>query len=363
VFVETRRRGAAATKPNGASTGIDLSKQLAALIARSLPDVENLRAGEINPVLGGNARKAYSFEVTFHRHGRDERLPCIMLTQPAGRQIDTDVAQEFHVLHSLNGKGTLAPTAVAVDATGEVAGAPAIVLERLPGKASARDFLDSPDPSAARGILEHLAVALARLHAVEVEPAVIEPRLKGLSAPEIARRRVSAWHEKFLAQRMEPLPVMCGLFEWAERNVPDPQHTCLVHGDVRPGNFLYDGAELTGLLDWEMAHIGDPLEDLAWIYRPLWSPQRFLALREFARRYALLAGREVAWVDVLYYRIFSELKFATISLTASRAFSAGSTLNLRHIDRAAKVAPCLQRCLDWIDLHSEEVCRAQADSR
>jgi aminoglycoside phosphotransferase (APT) family kinase protein len=363
VFVETHRPEKAALPVSSGSAGPDMLDRVVALIARNVPNIENVSIGTLIPMFGGNARKAYAFDLEYRRDGRNARLPCVLLTQPAGRQIDTDVAQEFRALRSLDGKGTLAPAVVAVDASGEIIGLPSIVLERLPGVASAPDFLNSPDVASALRLTEHLAAALARLHAVEIDPGMIEPRLEGRSGRQVAQHHVSAWHQTFLAQRMEPLPVMCALFDWLDRNLPDPPRICLVHGDVRPGNFLYVGTELTGLLDWEMAHAGDPIEDLAWVYRPLWSPERFLPAREFVDRYAEISAREVPWATFLYYRIFSELKFATISLTAARAFSSARTLNLRHVDRAATVAPCLKRCLDWIDLHSEEVRRAQANAR
>ncbi|NPT39204.1 phosphotransferase family protein [Paraburkholderia xenovorans] len=340
-----------------ASPDRSLAARLVQLIGQSLPDARDVSVESIAPMFGGNARKAWSLDLVFQLDGSPQRLACVMLSQGADRQIETDVAQEFRVLHGLNGKGTRAPAAVAMDARGEIVGAPTIVLERLPGKASAVDFLNSPDPAVARRLTEDLASVVADLHAVDWTPAAFDPVLEGLSPREVALRQIVHWHDTFLAQRLEPMPVMSGLFGWLYRHLPEPQRICLVHGDLRPGNFLYEGDRVSGLLDWEMAHLGDPVEDLAWIYRPLWSPERFVPLREFVQRYAELGGREIAWSDILYYRVFNELKFAVISLTAARAFITSGTPNMRHADRAATVPPGLKRCLAWVELHSKETSR------
>ena len=62
-------------------------------------------------------------------------------------------------------------------------------------------------------------------------------------------------------------PILEAGIRYLYRNPPEENaHQCLVHGDYRSGNFLYLENKVTGILDWEMAHIGNPLEDLAWAY-------------------------------------------------------------------------------------------------
>jgi aminoglycoside phosphotransferase (APT) family kinase protein len=123
----------------------------------------------------------------------------------------------------------------------------------------------------------------------------------------------------------------------------------VIHGDFRPGNFLYVGSDITALLDWELAHLGDPVEDLAWAYRDFWSPARFVALEDFVDAYVAAGGPRPSAAHVRYYRVFTEAKFATISLRAARAFHEGRTTNLRLADRAATVIESVTRCLSWMD--------------
>jgi aminoglycoside phosphotransferase (APT) family kinase protein len=103
-----------------------------------------------------------------------------------------------------------------------------------------------------------------------------------------------------------------------------------------------------GLLDWEMAHVGDPVEDLAWAYRALWSPRRFVPLEEFVAAYEAAGGPPVTTESLRWNRIFCEVRYATISLQAARSFLDGHSRNLRLIDRARTVPPAVRLCLEWI---------------
>lgn len=301
-------------------------------------------------VLGGNARRAYAFDAQWPG-GRC--LPCIMLSQVAAKHVESDTAAEYAVLRALNGSGVRAPEAVALDAGGTVTGAPAIVLERVEGEASAVDFLKRPAASG-RALSEDLARATGELHRLDW-------RAGGLNAPaDPVAAQIDYWEDDFRRHRLEPHPVLAWLLRWLRKHAPQPVRLSLVHGDLRPGNFLYQGDRLSSLLDWEMAHIGDPAEDIGWIYRALWSPERFLPLDDFLRIHADYAGFAIPRRDVVYYRIFSEVKFAIISVAAAHSFASGGTSNLRHIDRAAKIPECLRLALGWIASENWEARDAAA---
>lgn len=298
------------------------------------------------PVFGGNARKAWAFDCLA---ADTPPLPCILLSQAAAKHVESDAEAEFRVLEALHGSGVPAPRALAFDADGLVTGAPAIVLERIEGSASAVDLLAMPLPES-RAIGEDFARAAGMLHRFVPMPVSGDP----------VAIQIEHWRSQFLTKRIEPHPVLVWLFDWLAANAPEPQRPCMVHGDLRPGNFLYQGGKVTALLDWEMAHIGDPAEDIAWAYRVLWSPERFLPLDDFLAIHADHAGFAVSRRNLAFYRIFSEAKFAAISLSAAHAFASGGTANLRHIDRAAKVPECLRLALGWIAEYEAEAHDAAA---
>jgi len=105
-----------------------------------------------------------------------------------------------------------------------------------------------------------------------------------------------------------------------------------VHGDYRSGNFLYDpSGTIRGVLDWEMAHIGDPLEDLAWSLDPLWGwPERHLAGGLLPRRRALQIWQEASGLQIdadafRWWQVFASIKGLAIWISSTEDFANGST--------------------------------------
>src|SRR5262249_58081878 len=100
-----------------------------------------------------------------------------------------------------------------------------------------------------------------------------------------------------------PPPPLAEALGWLRPHFPATPEVTLVHGDFRLGNFLVvrdgGGARLTGILDWEMVHLGDPLEDVAWCISPLWRGGTPLASglmlpQEFVARWVEASGRAPA---------------------------------------------------------------------
>jgi aminoglycoside phosphotransferase (APT) family kinase protein len=234
-----------------------------------------------------------------------------------------------------------------IDTTGDSLGSPTLIMERIRGTSNIKALL-APEPAATnRAIAAELAGAAAKLHAVDWRGKNLGS-LKAPSAENAAREQVITWENLFLKNRMEPLPAMVAAFRWLKENAPKAERIVLLHGDFRFGNFLYEGATITALLDWEMAHLGDPMEDLAWAYRPLWSPARHLALEDFAALYTRHSGIPAPAETLRFYRLFSEIKHAVISLNAARAFADGKANALRMSDRMTMVPGLLKQFQDWV---------------
>ena len=120
--------------------------------------------------------------------------------------------------------------------------------------------------------------------------------------------------------------------------MPESSDVTLVHGDYRLGNFLVErdggGARLTGILDWEMVHLGDPLEDVAWCISPLWRggtpfASGLLPPDDFVARWADATGRAPDPARLEFYGVLSIVKMIAIMLTGLRAFRDGRTGDLR----------------------------------
>jgi len=103
----------------------------------------------------------------------------------------------------------------------------------------------------------------------------------------------------------------------------------LVHGDFRSGNYLYDDNGMIAMLDWEMAHLGDPIEDLAWASMRFWGREDIAAgLMEreaFYRLYEQKSGHPIDRARLRFYQVLGDAKMAVICLTGIRDFVEGRT--------------------------------------
>ncbi|MFN0028610.1 MAG: phosphotransferase family protein, partial [Acidimicrobiales bacterium] len=146
------------------------------------------------------------------------------------------------------------------------------VMQRLAGTASVGPLVRDPQLIANRGRLgQQKAEILASIHALPIPDGVFED----IAPPaEVARVETQRWSKALAATPTAKTPVMTEALErLAGWNVPAPERVVVVHGDYRTGNLLYDPsgvAGITGVLDWEMAHPGDPLEDVAWAGLAAW---------------------------------------------------------------------------------------------
>jgi aminoglycoside phosphotransferase (APT) family kinase protein len=183
----------------------------------------------------------------------------------------------------------------------------AVLMEHVPGDAG---IVKLPVEAQA-AIVADFTPLLARLHAAD--PADMElPSLGPIrSVREHVTLELDIWESR-LDQSAEPDPFLTSCFVWLRENLPDWHgELCLVQGDTGPGNFLHDGSRVTALLDFELAHLGDPMEDLAWVgtrnaQEPVPDFDDFLA------QYAAAGGAEFDLERFRYHALFAELRIAVL---------------------------------------------------
>ena len=289
----------------------------------------------------GNARDPWMF--TAQWPGQEVR--CVMLVKAAAGQLETTLAPEFHTIAALHDTGVPVPPARWLDESGEWLGAPFFVTELVPGTADTRVLREPEGSAEIRQVTLQLAAAAAALHAVDVGPDRFA-HLPPTTAADASSEQLAHWEELFCRQRLEAHPAMVYGIRWLRQRLPRARRVSVVHGDLRFGNLLYDGDRLTALLDWEMVHLGDPVEDLGWVYRTLWSPERSLPFDEFLSAYTDAGGGPVDPEHLRWYQVFAEVKHSVISLTATRSFADGTTTSLRHANRAATLPSFMTRLLE-----------------
>jgi aminoglycoside phosphotransferase (APT) family kinase protein len=149
---------------------------------------------------------------------------------------------------------------------------PFFIMARIDGGATGSPFQpDAYAPHTAK-LGEDFFGTLGRIAAAN--PAAL-PISECFEAPALGacwRRELDYWSGVIEADELHPQPIVRAAIRRLYRSPPPPaQKLSVVHGDYRSGNFLHDGqGAVLAVLDWEMAHLGDPLEDLGWAMDPLW---------------------------------------------------------------------------------------------
>lgn len=231
---------------------------------------------------GGASRETWSFDAVI---GGTRRPLILQRLRPGatGSSTATPIAIEAALLRVAADHGV--PVAgVVADDDGTTLGSPGMVVERLDGETIARKLLRDPEYAVARERLgAQVGVALARIHAIPTEGA---PGLRSGDQVEQFRTILDALGE--------PHPAFELGFRWLEANRPVAVGETVVHGDFRLGNLLVDGEGLRAVLDWELAHLGDPLEDLGWFCVRAWRFGSPLPAGGIATREAVVAAYEEA---------------------------------------------------------------------
>jgi len=336
----------------------DLCRRLEAFLAPRLEEAEGarkLRVVELARSTEGFSAETFALEVEVEPGGPrvgtgagagargPERRGYVVKRQPvAGLLEPYDLEPEFRVLHALSDDPLPSPATPWFEAEPAVLERPFYVMEKLPGEAvvpaAGPDGAGPFDESERAALAPQVAGCLAELHAVDWA----ERGLGFLGPPEpgtgAARRELARWEERIRRAHLPPHPMLAEALHWLRAHVPACDEVVLVHGDYRLGNFLVERAgpatRLTGILDWEMVHLGDPLEDLAWCSSELWRAGTGLASAlapeaELHAAYAAAAGRALDPERLRFYAMLSVVKMLAIMHTGIRAFRDGRTRDLR----------------------------------
>lgn len=286
---------------------------------------------------GGASRQTWSFDAVVNGKRHELILRRDPPTMTSDRSGSLERATEFRVLRAAFQAGVRAPEALFELTAGDGLG-DAYVMRRIGGIAIARKLLRDPPYAAARRLIAgQLGEILARIHAVEVR-----------SLPKLAHRQ-AADHIANLRGQLDALGTAQPVFElalsWLDRRKPPPAaQPVLVHGDYRTGNYLVDESGVTAILDWEGAHLGDPIEDVGWLCVKSW---RFGAVdkpaggfgsrEELWTAYQRAGGGKVDPARAHWWEVFGTVRWGIICHTQAWKHLSGSlkSMEMASIGRRA----------------------------
>ncbi len=253
---------------------------------------------------------------------------CVLRRAPSaemmlGRALDHH--GEAALIRAAKTAGVSAPEVLVELEPGDQLGS-GFVMRCLPGTPEPAAILATTDPGM---LLDDLAHALAAIHAMPVA---------GLPAPLLDTSAALAdLRTRFLGYGGDR-PVLALALRWLETHLPAPAAPCLIHGDFRLGNLLVEHGRLTGVLDWELAHLGDPHEDLAYGCMTVWRfarPDRpaygLGSVEDLAQAYEAAGGTRFEPARFRFWLIYRTLWWALGCLQMGAMWRSGTDRSLERV--------------------------------
>ncbi|MDX6428120.1 MAG: hypothetical protein QOE54_486 [Streptosporangiaceae bacterium] len=276
------------------------------------------------PVSAGASR--HTFDLVVRSDG--ERRLVLQIDRQGGLDGTIDVAAQAALVRAAASVGVPVAEVIGFDATPATLGAPFTITAFVEGATLPRTILRDPALAGARRTFAaECGRVLGALHRTPRES------LPALDASD-QLDRVVAWIDLV----GDPMPVFELAIDWLRRNRPAPAPPVVVHGDFRLGNLILGPDGIRAVLDWEMAHLGDPVEDLAW---PTLRPWRFRGhgevggmgdLADLLAAYKAVTGVSPDPARFHWWQVLGTLKWGSICQRQARAHLDGAT---RSVELAA----------------------------
>lgn len=302
----------------------DLEARLQYYLREKL-NTPDLTVSGLSRIPGGASRETYRFRA--RTNGQERGL--ILRRDPPTSLIETERSTEFRAYQAFHKLGLPVPEPIALEPENTALDRPFFIMEEIRDCQVANILLPDPYGAHRDRIGEQFFNILGRI-------AGANPDEIGLGDLEGAhshcwRHEIERWERVILEDEREPQPIARAAIRWLKRNPPpDAQKISVVHGDYRTGNFLYDAdGNIRAILDWEMAHLGDPLEDLGWALNPLWShgdpshPAGTISREHAFTIWEKTSGLKIDHAALRWWEIFASLKGLAIWISAAREYAEG----------------------------------------
>ena len=265
---------------------------------------------DLTPLSGGASRQTWRFAAA----GR----PLVVQVRREGDMAAMN--REVATLRAARSAGALVAEVVACSADLAGTSEAFIVMAAIEGEAIARKILRDDQYNAARAVLVgQLGHSLGRLHSVPIDHV---PLLEEVDQLDFYRTVFDSFGA--------PHPAFELAFRWLQSKRPGATRRTVVHGDFRLGNLLVNGDGLAAVLDWELAHLGDPVEDLGWLCVRAWrfgAKEHVAGLGNYGElldAYEHACGVRVDVDAVHWWEVFGTLKWGIICMQQANAHLSGA---------------------------------------
>jgi aminoglycoside phosphotransferase (APT) family kinase protein len=314
----------------------ELAERFAAYLAHRWPSVSRVTVDAIERIYGGASRETYRVAVRAEEGGAERVEHVILRRDPASSLIETDRTTEFEAYRAFHGTSVPVPRPLFLETDPRWLDRPFFVMEEIRGVTStARLLAEKPYSDHIDAIGEQKWRILGEIAAADPVALGLADKLSAPAPAECWRHELGYWERVIDEDELEPQPIARAAIRWLARNPPPPPaRLSVVHGDYRTGNFLFDtSGKIRGILDWEMCHLGDPLEDLAWALDPLWSwpdatrPGKLVSRERALETWRRASGFAIDPRALAWWEIFASVKGLAIWISSGREFADGKNLD------------------------------------
>jgi len=231
----------------------------------------SLRLDKVFQIPGGASRETWSCDVSWEEEGRRCQEGLILRVDPEVSLLQSSRRSEYEVYRALASVEEIPlPETLLIENDAEILGLTFFVMRKVSG-ASSIDFQWDANAEQRPAIGEQWMRIGAAIASLGWKSRGLGTLFEVPTPEHTWEIELDKWESFFDAHELEVRPTMRAALRWLRRNPPPPaQRISLVHGDFRSGNYLYEDARITAMLDWEMAHLGDPIEDLGYACGGAW---------------------------------------------------------------------------------------------
>jgi len=299
-----------------------LGENLAAACERHLGEIGSIEA--LTRLTGGASQEIWSFDFVMADGGHHE---SILRRNVRAEFQNLSAAAEFSLIAAAGRVGVPVPSLRFLLDEGDGLG-PGFVMERVAGETIPRRILrDARYADVLPKLAAQAGKILAAIHAVDVSGIAAIPTPPANTVPAVAQLR----QLRELSDRFgEPHPTFELALRWLEEAVPEDSRIGLVHGDFRNGNFIVGEAGIHAVLDWELAHLGNPIEDLGWLCVRSWRfgidhkpVGGFGSIEDLCTAYARAGGSGADPEAIHYWTVYGTLRWGVICQAQTAAHRSG----------------------------------------
>lgn len=311
---------------------VSLEASLAVYIAAKMADTSEVRVDQLEQISGGASRQTYRFRLLYKERRQDQERRLILRRDPSQSLLDTDRKIEFTAYKAFFGTDVPVPEVLWLEDDPSHLGSPFFISVEMSGLETAPSrMLMEPYASHHQELAEQKWSILGTIASKDPSKLGLVGPMEWIEPDQCWKHELDYWEGVLDSDELIPQPIIRAAIRWLRRNPPPPaQKVSVVHGDYRTGNFLFDQqGRIHGILDWELAHLGDPLEDLGWSLNRVWcwaqdDRRGGLLPREQAVAIWCRASGLKADPDALHWwELFATVKGQAIWVSSAHAWETG----------------------------------------